>query len=84
MQTVGVALMVAMLVTPAATASLLTNRLPRMMLLASVIASASGLVGLFLSYYLSIASGAAIVLTCTVVFAVTWAVKSVHRRQSRL
>ena len=84
MQTVGVALMVAMLVTPAATASLLTNRLPKMMVIASVIAGASGLAGLFLSYYLSIASGAAIVLTCTVVFAVTWAVKSVHRRQSRL
>ena len=84
MQTVGVALMVAMLVTPAATASLLTNRLPKMMVLASVIAGASGLVGLFLSYYLSIASGAAIVLTCTVVFAVTWAVKSFHRKQSRL
>src|SRR5512133_2321715 len=84
MQTVGVGLMVAMLVTPSATVSLLTHRLPKMMVIASVIAGASGLAGLFLSYYLSIASGAAIVLTCTVVFAVTWAVKSVHRRQSRL
>ena len=84
MQTVGVALMVAMLVTPAATASLLTNRLPKMMVIASVIAGGSGLVGLFLSYYLSIASGAAIVLTCTMIFAVTWIVKSLHRRQSRL
>ena len=84
MQTVGVALMVAMLVTPAATASLLTNRLPKMMVIASVIAGGSGLVGLFLSYYLSIASGAAVVLTCTAVFAFTWIVKSLHRKQSRL
>jgi len=68
LQTVGVALMVAMLVTPAATALLMTNRLPRMMVLASTIAGFSGLVGLFLSYYLSIASGAAIVLTCTMYF----------------
>jgi manganese/iron transport system permease protein len=68
LQTVGVALMVAMLVTPAATAYLLTQRLPRMMGLAAVFASASGIIGLYLSYYLSIASGAAIVLTATFFF----------------
>lgn len=84
LQTVGVALMVAMLVTPAATASLLTNRLPKMMMIASLIAALSGLVGLFLSFYLSIASGAAIVLTCTLVFAVTWTIKSLRRKQSAL
>ena len=61
LQTVGVALMVAMLVTPAATAYLLTKRLPVMMALAATIASVSGVIGLYLSYYLSIASGAAIV-----------------------
>ena len=74
LQTVGVALMVAMLVTPAATAYLLTHRLSRMMLLAAVFASLSGVIGLYLSYYLSIASGAAIVLTATVFFllAFTW------------
>lgn len=84
LQTVGVALMVAMLVTPAATGSLLTSRLPKMMLLASVIACASGVIGLFLSYYLSIASGAAIVLTCTLMFAITWGITSLRRRQSAL
>ncbi len=68
LQTVGVALMVAMLVTPAATASLLTHRLPVMMGLAALLASLSGLIGLYLSYYLSIASGAAIVLTATAFF----------------
>jgi manganese/iron transport system permease protein len=68
LQTVGVALMVAMLVTPAATASLLTQRLSRMMLLAALIASLSGILGLYFSYYLSIASGAVIVLTATLFF----------------
>jgi ABC-type Mn2+/Zn2+ transport system permease subunit len=68
LQTVGVALMVAMLVTPAATAYLLTQRLPVMMGLAALFASISGVIGLYLSYYLSIASGAAIVLTATAFF----------------
>jgi len=57
-----------MLVTPAATAYLLTRRLPRMMMLAAVFAALSGVIGLYLSYYLSIASGAAIVLTATLFF----------------
>ncbi len=68
LQTVGVALMVAMLVTPAATASLLTQRLPTMMALSAFIAALAGVIGLYLSYYLSIASGAAIVLTATAFF----------------
>jgi manganese/iron transport system permease protein len=59
----------------------MTNRLPRMMVLASTIAGFSGLVGLFLSYYLSIASGAAIVLTCTLIFAVTWGIQALRHRQ---
>lgn len=68
LQTVGVALMVAMLVTPAATAYLLTYRLPVMMLLAAIFASLSGVIGLYLSYYAGIASGAAIVLVATAFF----------------
>ncbi len=72
MQTVGVALMVAMLVTPAAAASLLTRRLLPMMILAAALAAASGVVGLYASYYLGIASGAAIVLTATLFFALTF------------
>ncbi len=75
LQTVGVALMVAMLVTPAATAYLLTHRLPVMMALAALIASLSGVAGLYLSYYLSIASGAAIVLTATAFFLLVFLIK---------
>jgi ABC-type Mn2+/Zn2+ transport system permease subunit len=68
LQTVGVGLMVAMLVTPAATASLLTRRLPVMMLVAAAIGALSAVIGLYLSYYVSVASGAAIVLVCTAFF----------------
>lgn len=68
LQTVGVALMVAMLITPAATAYLLTRRLPVMMALSALIGALSGVVGLYLSYYVSVASGAAIVLVCTALF----------------
>jgi manganese/iron transport system permease protein len=80
LQTVGVALMVAMLVTPAATASLLTQRLSRMMLLAALIASLSGIIGLYFSYYLSIASGAAIVLTATLFFLLVFLWKKLKGR----
>lgn len=83
LQAVGVALMVAMLVTPAATAYLLTRRLPTMMALAAAIAALSGVVGLYLSYYFSLASGAAIVLTCTAVFVVVWLGQVLRRRWQR-
>jgi ABC-type Mn2+/Zn2+ transport system permease subunit len=65
LQTVGVALMVAMLVTPAAAAFLLTRRLPTMMLMAATMGALSAVIGLYLSFYANIASGAAIVLVCT-------------------
>ena len=68
LQVVGVALVVAMLVTPAASASLLTRRLPYMMVTAAVIGSLSGFVGLYLSFYINIASGPAVVLTATTIF----------------
>lgn len=68
LQTVGIALMLAMLITPAATAFLLTRRLPIMMLIGATIGALSGVTGLYLSYYISIASGPAIVLVCTACF----------------
>lgn len=68
MQTVGVALMIAMLVTPAATALLLTRRLLRMMLTSSALGAFSGVVGLYLSYYLGMAPGPAVVLVATALF----------------
>lgn len=82
LQTVGVALMVAMLVTPAATASLLTHRLSTMMMLASLFAVLSGIVGLYLSYYLNLASGAAIVLACTAFFVIIWGITDLLRQKT--
>jgi ABC-type Mn2+/Zn2+ transport system permease subunit len=68
LQTVGVGLVAAMLVTPGATAYLLTRRLPTMMTVAAAIGAFSSLAGLYLSFYANIASGAAIVLVATAVF----------------
>ena len=81
-QAVGVALMVAMLVTPAAAAYLLTKRLPVMMILAAVFASVSGVVGLYLSYYVNVASGPAIVLVATLIFVIAWGYKSLGRKKT--
>jgi manganese/iron transport system permease protein len=72
LQAVGIALMTAMLVTPAATAYLLTHRLPLMMALAASIGAASGIIGLYLSFYVNIASGPAIVMVCTATFLLTF------------
>jgi ABC-type Mn2+/Zn2+ transport system permease subunit len=68
MQTVGVGLVAAMLVTPGATAYLVTRRLPAMMAVSALIGAISTLAGLYLSYYLNVASGAAVVLTATLIF----------------
>ncbi len=68
LQTVGVGLVAAMLVTPGATAYLLTRRLPSMMLISAGIGAFSSLAGLYLSYYVNVASGAAIVLVATAIF----------------
>lgn len=72
-QIVGVIMTTALLITPAATASLLTNRLWRMMGIASVVAVVSGIVGLYASFYANVSSGAAIVLACTGFFVLAWA-----------
>lgn len=79
-QAVGVVLTSALLVTPAAAASLVADRLPRMMAVAVVIALASALGGLYLSYWWGIASGAAIVLTCTACFGAVWLLQRLRQR----
>jgi ABC-type Mn2+/Zn2+ transport system permease subunit len=68
LQTVGVSLAAAMLVTPAATAYLLTRRLLPMMMVSALIGALSSIIGLYLSYYFNIVSGSAIVLTATMFF----------------
>lgn len=68
LQAVGIILVVAMLVTPAASAQLLTSRFGTMMRIAVLIGIGSSVLGLYLSYWLDVASGATIVLTETAVF----------------
>ncbi len=72
LQVVGIALMMAMLVTPAAAASLWTRRLPALMFVAAIIGALSGMAGLYSSFYLDIASGPAVVLAATLVFVVAF------------
>jgi ABC-type Mn2+/Zn2+ transport system permease subunit len=50
-----------------------------MMALAATIASISGVIGLYLSFYLGIASGSAVVLTCTGIFVVVWVIQSLRK-----
>ncbi|MBA3688278.1 MAG: metal ABC transporter permease [Chloroflexi bacterium] len=69
-QAVGIIMVVAMLVTPSATAQLIVVRFGRMMLIAVVIAALSAVSGLYLSFYLNLASGASIVLIETIFFLV--------------
>jgi manganese/iron transport system permease protein len=68
LQTVGVGLAAAMLVTPAATAYLLTRRLVPMMATSALLGALSSVIGLYASYYINVVSGAAIVLTATLFF----------------
>ena len=68
MQSVGTILIVAMLITPAATAYLFAKSLKQMLFLASGIGATSSLLGLFLGYSLNMAVGSSIVLTATLFF----------------
>jgi ABC-type Mn2+/Zn2+ transport system permease subunit len=70
---VGTTLMLALLVTPAATAQLLVKRLHYMMLLSAGLGMLSGALGIFISYHQEVATGPAIVLTATGFFIVVFA-----------
>lgn len=69
-QTVGIVLVVAMLVTPAATASLVVRRFPMMMLWGAAQGIIAALAGFYISYYYNVASGASIVLVHTAIFVI--------------
>ncbi|OOV12760.1 metal ABC transporter permease [Deinococcus sp. LM3] len=89
LQTVGVILVVAMLITPGATAYLLTDRFSRMMWLAVATGVLSSLLGTYVSYFLDGATGACIVLTQSVLFGLAFLFAPKHgqlarRRQQRL
>ncbi len=77
-QTIGNILVLALLITPAAAARLLTDRLGVMMLVAPVIGTGSALVGLYLSWSLDLPAGGTVVLVATAVFLLAWLLAPRH------
>lgn len=73
LQTVGLVLVIALLITPGATAQLLTSRLSTMMAAAAGIGLLVGVGGLYGSFYANVSSGPAIVLAATACFALAFA-----------
>lgn len=71
-QAVGAILITAMLVTPAATASLLVKRMPRLMLLSAIFCAGSGVLGVMLAWHLRLAASPSIVLILTVLFVLAY------------
>ncbi|HWA05375.1 MAG TPA: iron chelate uptake ABC transporter family permease subunit [Ignavibacteria bacterium] len=68
LQSVGVILIIAMLITPPATAYLLSNNLKKILLLSAAFGTISAVTGLYLSYHFNFASGASIVLVAVALF----------------
>jgi len=83
LQTVGIILIVAMLITPAAVGFLWTNSLSKMMIIASSVGVVSAIVGLYFSYTWNLASGPAIVLVAAAIFAISF-ILSPKRFDNRL
>jgi len=77
-QAVGIILVLAMLVTPAATARLLVDRFVPTMVLGAVLGAASGVIGYYVSFHLGLASGATIVLVATALFAAAFVASPSH------
>ena len=72
LQTVGIILVVAMLITPGATAYLLTDRFDRMTILAVISSSFSSILGVYISYWSDIETGGSIVLVQTLIFLIAF------------
>lgn len=77
-RTIGNILVLALLITPAATARLLTDRLGTMMALSAAFGATGSFLGLYLSWALNLPTGATIVLTCTVLFLLSWLLSRKH------
>jgi ABC-type Mn2+/Zn2+ transport system permease subunit len=83
LETVGIVLVAALLVTPAASAYQLTRRFTRMLGLSAGIGAACAVLGLYASYYLQAASGATIVLLATAFFFISMFVGRMRRINTR-
>jgi ABC-type Mn2+/Zn2+ transport system permease subunit len=80
MQVMGVTLIAAAIVIPAIVARLLTDSFSRMLWLATLVGALCGLFGIYLSYFLDVASGATIVLVASALFVVVYAAVSIRRQ----
>ncbi|UIK04695.1 metal ABC transporter permease [Neorhizobium galegae] len=78
LQTVGAFLVVCMVVTPGATAYLLTDRFPRLLVLAVIIGSITSFVGAYASYFLDGATGGIIVVLQTAIFLIAFVLAPKH------
>lgn len=78
MQTVGAFLVIAMVVTPGATAYLLCDRFPRLILTSVAIGAVTSFLGAYISYFLDGATGGVIVVLQTVIFLVTFVFAPKH------
>ena len=72
LQAVGIILVVAMLITPGATAFLLTRSFDRMLILAVLITTTAAVSGIYASYYLDISTGASVVLAQALAFVIAY------------
>ena len=72
---VGIILILSLLTIPQATANLFTNDFKKLLILSSVFAFVGTISGLFISYYLDIPSGAAIIFTLVIIFALLRIIK---------
>jgi manganese/iron transport system permease protein len=78
LRAVGNVLVLAMFVTPAATARLLVDDIGRMMVVSALIGAAAGVVGLYISWHTDLAAGGTIVLTATAAFLVAFLISPRH------
>ena len=83
MQSVGTVMIVALLITPAATAYLYSNRLKTMLILAATFGSLSSVLGLVIGYTFNIAIGSTIVLTAAALFVVSFIVSPKQRERRK-
>lgn len=83
MQILGVTLIAAALVIPAITARLMTDSFNRMVLISTLVGAVTGLLGMYASYYINVASGATIVLLQAFLFVLTLTITSLQKKANR-
>jgi manganese/iron transport system permease protein len=84
LKTVGIVLVLALLVTPAATGALLMRRLPSIMAASVVTALVATVLGLYLSFYLDLPSGPSIVMIATGIFLLALGVSRLNQSARRM